>query len=145
MHKRTFPRQPQLLCILSACLLLGSQGATAAEISPFRTDGCSLFPDGTPDQPELWLDCCRAHDLAYWRGGTYGERLEADRELEACVLEAGEPEIAKIMLAGVRVGGSPFLPTSFRWGYGWPYLRGYEPLSVAERAAVQESQKGESE
>jgi hypothetical protein len=30
------------------------------------------------------------------------------------------------MLAGVRVGGTPWLPTRFRWAYGWPYLRGYK-------------------
>jgi len=27
------------------------------------------------------------------------------------------------MFVGVRVGGTPYLPISFRWGYGWPYLR----------------------
>ncbi|MFI2812149.1 MULTISPECIES: FAD-binding oxidoreductase [Microbulbifer] len=108
----------------------------STEIAPFTSDGCSLFPDGTHEAETLWLDCCRAHDLAYWRGGTYRERLEADRELEACVADAGEPEIAGLMLAGVRVGGSPFLPTSFRWGYGWPYLRGYEALSEEELSAI---------
>ena len=36
------------------------------------------------------------------------------------------------MLAGVRVGGSPYFPTSFRWGYGWPYPRWYRTLSESE-------------
>nr|WP_237057534.1 FAD-binding oxidoreductase [Microbulbifer sediminum] len=108
----------------------------ATEIKPFTSDDCSLFPDGTYEADTLWLDCCRAHDLAYWQGGTYRQRLEADRELEACVADAGEPGIGRLMLAGVRVGGSPFLPTSFRWGYGWPYQRGYGPLSDEERSAV---------
>jgi hypothetical protein len=36
------------------------------------------------------------------------------------------------MLAGVRVGGSPYFPTTYRWGYGWPYPRGYKPLSEEE-------------
>jgi hypothetical protein len=39
--------------------------------------------------------------------------------------------IATLMLAGVRVGGTPYIPTKFRWGYGWPYFRGYK-LVVAE-------------
>lgn len=29
------------------------------------------------------------------------------------------------MLSGVRVGGSPYWPTKFRWGYGWSYPHGY--------------------
>ena len=37
------------------------------------------------------------------------------------------------MLGGVRVGGSPYWPTQFRWGYGWPYPRGYQALSPDER------------
>ena len=36
------------------------------------------------------------------------------------------------MLAGVRVGGSPFFPTTFRWGYGWEYPRFYGELSDEE-------------
>jgi hypothetical protein len=40
------------------------------------------------------------------------------------------------MLNGVRVGGTPYLPTSFRWGYGWPYLRGYKVLTAQEKKQV---------
>lgn len=29
----------------------------------------------------------------------------------------------RLMLAGVRVGGAPWWPTPFRWGYGWPWPR----------------------
>ncbi|SDK63437.1 hypothetical protein [Microbulbifer yueqingensis] len=125
--------------LLAYALLLAVAPATAkpASIDPFTSDGCSLFPDGTVEKPELWLECCRTHDLAYWHGGTYAERLQADRALEACVTDAGEPDIALMMLAGVRVGGSAFLPTSFRWGYGWPYLRGYQPLTDSERRLVE--------
>ena len=36
------------------------------------------------------------------------------------------------MLTGVRIGGSPYFPTSYRWGYGWPYPRGYQDLSEDE-------------
>jgi len=112
---------------------------TAQELKPFTTDGCSVFPDGNIKQHNLWLKCCIQHDLKYWKGGTFSEKLDADNQLEACVRGVGEPEIATIMLAGVRIGGSPYLPTPYRWGYGWPYPRGYKALSQTEKHKVQQS------
>jgi len=106
--------------------------AIAADITPFTSDGCSSFPNGTFAQQELWLTCCESHDYTYWKGGTYQDRLNADKSLEICVAATGEPKIALLMLAGVRVGGTPYLPTKFRWGYGWPYLRGYKELTHEE-------------
>lgn len=111
-------------------------GSYASELSPFTSDGCSAFPDGTLEHRALWLNCCYAHDTAYWQGGTYGERLLADQALESCVASVGEPAIARLMLAGVRVGGSPYFPTRFRWGYGWPWPRGYKALTDQEREQV---------
>lgn len=113
-------------------LLLVPLGSLASEIRPFESDGCSLFPNGTIQQNELWLSCCIAHDRAYWKGGRYQERVAADKELEACVAAVGEPQTALLMLAGVRVGGTPYLPTKFRWGYGWPFPRGYRDLTDEE-------------
>ncbi|RHW76304.1 hypothetical protein [Colwellia sp. RSH04] len=114
-------------------LLVTAFNAAADELAPFTSDGCSVFPDGTFEQSHLWLSCCTAHDLAYWQGGTAKERLIADEALQQCVAAVGEPEIAQLMLAGVRVGGTPYLPTSFRWGYGWPYPRGYKALTYNEK------------
>ena len=108
------------------------------DLKPFTTDGCSAFPNGTLNQKSLWIECCIRHDLAYWKGGTYEERLEADQGLKECVSQVGEPEIAQLMLAGVRVGGSPYIPTTYRWGYGWPYPRGYKALSNEENLEVQQ-------
>jgi hypothetical protein len=93
---------------------LASIDVVADYIRPFTSDGCSAFPDGTFQQKELWLTCCTAHDYTYWQGGTYKKRLNADKELHLCVAKVGEPHVAKLMLAGVRVGGSPYLTTSFR-------------------------------
>ncbi|MBV1877320.1 MAG: hypothetical protein KUG79_06735 [Pseudomonadales bacterium] len=107
----------------------------------FTSDGCSSFPDGTLKQKDLWLTCCSAHDRAYWQGGTYDDRLQSDKALQACVQKVGEKEIALLMLAGVRVGGSPYLPTSFRWGYGWPYPRGYGELTAHELELVQQMEQ----
>ncbi len=108
-------------------------GHSAGRLAPFATDGCSDFPNGTPLQKDLWLQCCIAHDKKYWAGGTAEERDWADHALEACVAGVGEPAVAKVMLAGVRVGGSPWWPTSYRWGYGWPYSHGYRALTAQEQ------------
>ncbi len=124
------------LTLLFTLFLYGA--ALADELKPFTTDGCSAFPDGTVKQQSLWVNCCIRHDLAYWKGGSYEDRLIADQDLSSCVAEVGEPEIAQIMLAGVRVGGSPYFPTSYRWGYGWSYPRGYQTLSDEERHQVNE-------
>ena len=115
-------------------LLSSAYGDT---LKPFASDGCSAFPDGTIEQKQLWLSCCIAHDKAYWQGGTYEQRKTADLALQQCVASVGHPNIAQLMLAGVRVGGSPYFPTAFRWGYGWPYLRGYRPLSDDELKQVE--------
>ena len=118
--------------IIGLCCL-GAPARAEEKLQPFTTDGCSQFPNGTLKQQDLWLKFCIAHDRKYWAGGTYDERLTADRELRECVASVGEPAIAALMLAGVRVGGSPSWPTHFRWGYGWPYARGYRALTPEER------------
>ena len=110
--------------------------AFANQLKPFTSDGCSAFPDGTFEQNTLWLSCCVSHDLAYWQGGTYQQRKDADIALKECVAKVGEKQIANLMLAGVRVGGSPFFPTTFRWGYGWPYPKLYGQLSKNEKEQV---------
>jgi len=126
---------PALLPILlAACTTPPQAPALApAAMAPFTTDGCSMFPDHSPSGKADWCVCCVAHDLAYWRGGSADERVAADAALERCVRTAsGDATLARTMLAGVRVGGSPYFPTSYRWGYGWPYGRGYAPLSPDE-------------
>lgn len=124
---------------ISVCVISALLSACSAGIKPFTSDGCSSFPDGTLAQGDLWLSCCTAHDYAYWKGGTYDERLRADEELKMCVEEVGEPEIALLMLAGVRVGGSPLWPTSYRWGYGWSYFKWYGSLTEDELRQIEAS------
>ncbi len=94
-------------------------------LKPFRTDGCSMWPDGEV------RSCCVDHDKIYWRGGTWRQRLAADNKLFFCAsrkvarrynsLAAGICWGA-MMWIGVRFGGTPFLPLPWRWGYGhrWP-------------------------
>ena len=89
----------------------------------------------------MWLSCCVEHDKAYWMGGTFADRAKADEELRTCVAALGERFIAELMRIGVRVGGSPFFPTEFRWGYGWPYPRGYGELTEEEKRQVDKQLK----
>lgn len=110
--------------------------AIAETIKPFTSDGCSSFPDGTLAEKDLWLKCCVIHDKSYWQGGTKQQRLDADVALKRCVESVGKPRIADLMLAGVRVGGSPHWPTKFRWGYGWEYPKGYVELSKIEKKQI---------
>ena len=130
-----------ILLLAGVLSVLASGAAAADEIVPFTSDGCSAFPDGTIDQNKLWLNCCTEHDRTYWMGGTSKDRAIADQALKDCVAAVGHPHIAELMLAGVRVGGTPYLPTRFRWGYGWPYPRGYEELSDELRHKLIEQSK----
>lgn len=108
-----------------------------SEISPFRSDGCSLFPEGTLIDKGLWEECCIEHDIAYWQGGTAAERREADERLRDCIeAKTSDAILAKVMYDAVRAGGSPMFPTWYRWAYGWPMGRQYRPLSEEERRQV---------
>jgi hypothetical protein len=78
----------------------------------FKSDGCSLFPDGN------YRNCCVEHDKSYYFGGTKAERKAADQKLRACVREKGHRFLAPMMYLGVRIGGVAWLPTQFRWGFG---------------------------
>jgi hypothetical protein len=113
-----------------------AHAADFGELKPFTSDGCSLFPDGTPEHPKLWKKCCVVHDIAYWAGGTRDERRQADLELRDCVAATGHPSIAELMYLGVRGGGTGRTPTPFRWGYGWTKLRSYSSLTPEELRQV---------
>ncbi|NRA60855.1 MAG: hypothetical protein HRU25_08060 [Psychrobium sp.] len=123
------------LCLV--LLFFGAFSAQAGQLRSFTSDGCSSFPDGTLSQRSLWLECCQRHDYDYWQGGTTKQRVDSDKTLKQCVAKVGKPTLALLMLAGVRVGGTPYLPTSFRWGYGWPYPRFYGALTKDELKQVQ--------
>jgi hypothetical protein len=132
-----------LLRILVLSLALQACGcAGASDLHDFTSDGCSLFPDGSIKDRTLWCECCFAHDIAYWRGGTAEERKQADKALQACVRErTGDKALADLMYNGVRAGGHPAFPTWYRWGYGWKYGRGYRPLTPEEQPQVDEKLK----
>ena len=121
----TFIQIRKLLISLCVAAVLSASGFSQAEttrIMPpeFKSDGCTLFPDGN------YRDCCVEHDKAYYFGGTLKERRAADDRLYECVKAKNGSHskiIAGIMWLGVRIGGVSFLPTSFRWGFGNKYPR----------------------
>ena len=131
--------------VSAACIFVAVLSACSASdtLQPFTTDGCSRFPDRAPNGRADWCHCCAVHDLAYWRGGTSEARLHADEELKACVHKSsGSAILAQVVFVGVRAGGGPYLPTSYRWGYGWPFGRPYKPLtSVEEKSAARLEQE----
>lgn len=125
------------ILLAAATSVVFSSCAFASKPQPFSTDGCSMFPDRSLIGKSDWCACCLAHDLAYWRGGTVDERLKADEELKSCVFAAsGKRELAELMFSGVRLGGGPYYFTPYRWGYGWPYGRGYATLTSTEEAEI---------
>lgn len=88
---------------------------TAVNFAGFKSDGCSMFPDGN------YRQCCVEHDRKYFQGGSRLERRRADNKLFSCVASQKKfynKLVAPLMWLGVRVGGVGFLPTSFRWGFG---------------------------
>lgn len=86
---------------------------------PFVTDGCSAFLDGD------WALCCVEHDIPYWCGGPSAARAEADERLRACVAQKRSGFLAAAMKLGVDVGGHPWWPAYWRWGYGRVWPSGY--------------------
>jgi hypothetical protein len=100
-------------------------GATGVKKQPdfiFTTDGCSRAPD------DGWVECCIVHDIPYWCGGSVADRVAADQFLQQCVNKQAS-FFGRLFYAGVRLGGPPWLPTPWRWGYGWEdWPHDYESL-----------------
>ncbi|WP_420208437.1 hypothetical protein [Candidatus Electronema sp. JC] len=92
----------------------------------FLSDGCSVWIDSN------WLECCVKHDLLYMRGGTAFERKLADVELSECVAQKSSRLMGTLMYYGVRAGGVWWLPTPFRWGFGWDYPQHAPPRTWFE-------------
>ncbi len=120
-------------------LALGLNGvARAAELRPFVTDGCTYYPDGSADQPTLWLDCCIGHDLALWGGGTTAEHDATDLRLKECVAATGADEEAEVIYLGVRIGAQwPVKVNGNQWGNAWdPHITRTTSLSPMEIAQL---------
>lgn len=101
------------------------------QLNPFKSDGCSGWPEGTRKNSNLWLHCCFDHDIAYWLGGSRAAREKADLQFSSCVKKTNNLA-ATIMYIGVRNLGGPKMDTPYKWGYGWSYERGYLTLNRRE-------------
>ena len=88
----------------------------------FATDGCTGWVDGS------LRECCVDHDIAYWCGGSADQRREADERFRACA-EERSPGQSGLVYYAVRIWGVPWLPTSWRWGYGHSFGSGYAPTA----------------
>ena len=116
-----------LLLVLGACAV---SEPLLAPSQPFRSDGCTLAPDFN------FSTCCFRHDRDYWCGGTKAQRVEADRALRACIQSAGHPWLDFWYYWGTRLGGVAWLPTPWRWGFGWPWGQGTTTEARSCEAAV---------
>jgi hypothetical protein len=86
------------------------------DVEPVKTDACTAWPDGN------YAVCCQKHDAAYFNGGSWKDRLNADNELWRCVEEKTKsPIFAGIMWLGSRLFGVSWIPTPFRWGNRWKF------------------------
>ncbi len=105
----------------------------------FESDGCRKFSQQM-NYPKMdkWGLCCVQHDISYWKGGTAEDKHAADQRLQNCMIEVGEPNIARLLYWGVR---SASAENSSRWGYGWLLPRGHAPFSDAEIAQVEKLEK----
>lgn len=122
----------KVLILILALRQLISVAYASEKINPFTSDGCSHWLEGPRSNPNLWRECCFFHDISHWMGGPKSERLDADKKLSSSVKSKGEDLNSFLMYAGVRIGGSPFRNTSYRWGHGWPSKRGYKTLTSEE-------------
>ncbi|MEG7522336.1 MAG: hypothetical protein M3H12_04455 [Chromatiales bacterium] len=90
-----------------------------------KYDGCSggmsFFWKNVLGKTPPWEGCCDAHDQRYAVGGTEEQRWQADLELKACVTNKGHPNWASVMWVMVRMGGVPWLPLPWRWGFDTTY------------------------
>ena len=97
---------------------------------PFKSDGCSWWPDEWRSAiTDLLVDIyprCFKHDLAYWSGHSEEDNIEeqvhrfyADTELvTGVVIDTGRPKLGEIMFSGVRMGGAERWKRTFSWGFG---------------------------
>jgi len=111
--------------IVATALAIPMTIKATASLPPAYKDGCSggmswVYRNLLGKLP-AWEGCCDAHDRLYGPGGTSDERAAADSGLYECVAASGHTLIAGVMWATVKVGGQPFFPFGWRWGFDKDY------------------------
>ncbi len=119
-----------ILHLIAIMILAITTTAAASHLKdpplPNPKDGCSCVPDFK------FTSCCDDHDRAYRHGGTWEQRKRADEKFRQCIRNKGYGVLDDIYYLGVRISAVPWLPTPFRWGFGYPFKkghRGYTPHS----------------
>lgn len=118
----------------AADVCTAARGRDALPTNRFTTDGCSFWPDNG------WQQCCIEHDVDYWCGGSDVDRCAADRRLRACAETSGHGTVGRVMYFGTRLGGHPWVPFPWRWGYGWDWPYAYD--DPAGRAPLRGGDEG---
>ncbi|MBC7428953.1 MAG: hypothetical protein H7336_10100 [Bacteriovorax sp.] len=106
------------------------------KLTPFETDGCTMFVDGTREKPELWRHCCVEHDLRYWFGGSESDMDKTDLRLKDCVQKEAGVTWATLIYNGVRAGHHSPIKNKTQWGWAWNTGREKVPLTPAETTIV---------
>lgn len=126
-----------IFIVLFIFSLFGAQLIAAeSKLSPFETDGCTMFVDGPSSKPELWRHCCVEHDLRYWFGGTQGDMDKTDVRLKECVQKVAGASWATLIYNGVRAGHYSPIKNKYQWGWAWSPKREKTPLTLEESTLV---------
>lgn len=116
----------KLISVIMAAMLAAPFAIKgAASLPPPYRDGCSggmsWFYRNIRGEVPVWEGCCDTHDKLYGAGGTSDQRAAADRGLYECVAASGHRLAAGVMWASVKIGGQPFFPFGWRWGFDKDY------------------------
>lgn len=122
------------LKLLTLLFILIVTPAVQAELklSPFETDGCTMFVDGTSKEPGLWRNCCIEHDLRYWFGGSKDDMNMTDLRLKSCVNKVAGATWANLIYKGVRMGHYSPIKNKKKWSWGWAEKRENKKLTIDE-------------
>lgn len=122
--------------LLLSLLLVSSLGFASSELKTFKTDGCTMFFDGTIRRPGVWRPCCFEHDLRYWFGGSKKQQKKSDLILKNCVRRKAGSFWANLMYYGIRAGHFSPIKNKYKWGWGWETPIGFRSLNSEEKKYI---------
>jgi hypothetical protein len=109
----------------------------SATIKPFKTDYCTFFPDGPPQDSDRWADCCLFHDMAYYVAGTKTAMNIADSKLRKCIASKGGWLLGELIYWSVRAGHlSPIKMDDHKWGWAYDERPPFRPLTIREEGTT---------
>jgi hypothetical protein len=105
--------------------------------TPFKSNGCSGFREAK------FFSCCFVHDLAFWSGGTWSDRRQADLVLRRCIVDISNGYIANFSYFLVRLAVVPGAIVNDGWGRAWQgsKRKRFAALTDAQKARVTEERQ----